>query len=59
MGGGSASLTPLTRRTLLEALTDRLDATVTFEPGVRIDKLTPLLENGELGEAGLPELSVL
>ncbi len=53
MGGGSASLTPLTSRTLLDAMTDRLGAEVIFEPGVRIDKLTPLLENGELGEAGL------
>lgn len=53
MGGGSASLTPLSRRTFLDAVTDRLAAEVTFEPGVRIDKLTPLLENGELGETGL------
>ncbi|MEM9035916.1 MAG: glycoside hydrolase family 3 C-terminal domain-containing protein [Actinomycetota bacterium] len=54
MGGGSASLTPLTRRTLLDAVTERLgDAEVVFEPGVRIDKLTPLVHSGQLGDGGL------
>ncbi len=62
MGGGSASLTPFGFRTLLDALTDRLDtiapgATVTYEPGVRIDRLTPIVRRGQLrtpsGERGL------
>ncbi len=58
MGGGSASLVPLGHRTLLEAITDRLpDATVAFEPGVRIDRLTPVVLAGQLvqpnGERGL------
>jgi beta-glucosidase len=63
MGGGSASLTPFRHRTLLAALTERLgpgtttDATITFEPGVRIDRLTPVVRKGQLrrpdGEPGL------
>ncbi len=63
MGGGSASLTPFEHRTLLAALTDRLgpgsptNATVTFEPGVRTDRLTPVVRAGQLrqpdGEPGL------
>ncbi|MEO1060153.1 MAG: glycoside hydrolase family 3 C-terminal domain-containing protein [Actinomycetota bacterium] len=53
MGGGSASLTPLSHRTFVEALTDRLDADVVFEPGVRIDKLTPLVLGSQLGDDGL------
>ncbi len=63
MGGGSASLTPFGHRTLLAALTERLgpgttaDATITFEPGVRIDRLTPVVRKGQLrrpdGEPGL------
>ncbi len=63
MGGGSASLTPLGYRTLLAAITDRIgpgtdtDATITFEPGVRIDRLTPVIRKGQLvrpdGDGGL------
>ena len=63
MGGGSASLVPLGHRTLLDALTDRIGpdsptgALVTFEPGVRIDRLTPVILRGQLrqpnGEPGL------
>ncbi len=63
MGGGSASLTPFKRRTLLAAVTDRLgpgtatDARVVFEPGVRIDRLTPVVLRSQLvqpdGEPGL------
>ena len=62
MGGGSASLTPFAHRTLLDALTDRLrdvapGATVTHQPGVRIDRLTPLAPKRRLrtpdGESGL------
>ena len=63
MGGGSASLTPFAHRTLLDALTDRVGpgsptgATVTFEPGVRTDRLTPVIRGGQLrqpnGEPGL------
>jgi beta-glucosidase len=63
MGGGSASLTPFRHRTLLAALTDRIgpgtstDATVTYAPGVRIDRLTPVVRKGQLlspsGERGL------
>jgi beta-glucosidase len=63
MGGGSASLTPFGHRTLLSAITDRIgpdsdtDATVTYEPGVRIDRLTPVVRKGQLrrpdGEPGL------
>ncbi|MEM8745211.1 MAG: glycoside hydrolase family 3 C-terminal domain-containing protein [Actinomycetota bacterium] len=53
MGGGSASLTPLGHRTLLDALSDRLTdarsgATVVTEPGVRIDRLTPLVRRPQL-----------
>ena len=54
MGGGSASLTPFAHRTLLTALTDRLgpgtatDAEIVFEPGVRIDRLTPVVRKGQL-----------
>ncbi len=63
MGGGSASLTPFGHRTLLAALTDRIgpgtdtDAEVLYEPGVRIDRLTPVIRKGQLrsptGERGL------
>ncbi|WP_420452635.1 beta-glucosidase [Ilumatobacter sp.] len=62
MGGGSASLVPFDHRTLLTAVTERLarvapDARVTHEPGVRIDRLTPIARRGELrtpnGEPGL------
>ena len=63
MGGGSASLTPFGHRTLLAALTDRVgpgtptDATITYEAGVRIDRLTPLVRKAQLvrpdGEPGL------
>ena len=62
MGGGSASLTPFGQRTLLDALTDRLAAqspstTVGYEPGVRIDRLTPIVRRGQLrtptGQPGL------
>lgn len=62
MGGGSASLTPFAHRTLLDALTDRLaadapDVEVTYEPGVRIDRLTPIVRRSQLrtpaGEPGL------
>jgi len=56
MGGGSASLQPLPHRSLLEALTDRA-GTVTFERGVRIDRLPPPLTERVLrtpeGEPGL------
>ncbi len=63
MGGGSASLVPLGQRTLLDALTDRVGpasatgASVAFEPGVRIDRLTPVVLESQLrqpdGEPGL------
>jgi beta-glucosidase len=63
MGGGSASLTPFGYRTLLAAITDRIgpgtntDATITFEQGVRIDRLTPVIRKGQLvrpdGDPGL------
>jgi beta-glucosidase len=63
MGGGSASLTPFGYRTLLAAVTDRIgpgtevDAAITFEPGVRMDRLTPVVRKGQLlrpdGEPGL------
>ena len=54
MGGGSASLTPFGHRTLLAAFTDRIGpdsatgATVSYEPGVRIDRLTPVVRKGHL-----------
>jgi beta-glucosidase len=54
MGGGSASLTPFRSRTLLEALTARIGpgsptgATVVFEPGVRTDRLTPIVRRSRL-----------
>jgi len=63
MGGGSASLVPFRRRSLLQALTDRIGpnsptgATITYEPGVRIDKLTPVVSSSRLrqpnGQSGL------
>ena len=63
LGGGSSSLTPFAHRTLLAALTDRIgpgtdtSAHVTFEPGVRIDRLTPVVRKRQLvsptGEPGL------
>ncbi len=59
MGGGSASLQPHSHRTLLDALTDRLDgaASVVYEPGVRIERLTPVLRGSQLvspsGDRGL------
>ena len=63
MGGGSASLTPFGHRTLLAAITDRVgpgtatDARIVYEPGVRIDRLTPVVRRGQLrtptGEPGL------
>ncbi len=63
MGGGSASLTPFGHRTLLAALTDRIGpgtptgAEIVYEPGVRIDRLTPVVRKGQLisptGERGL------
>ena len=43
MGGGSASLASLPTRSLLAALTARVDAEVVHEPGVRIDKMAPLV----------------
>ncbi len=63
MGGGSASLAPFGHRTFLDALIDRIgpgtDAGVEIvhEPGVRIDKLTPIPPPSQLrqpnGEPGL------
>lgn len=63
MGGGSASLVPFARRSLLQALTERVgpgtptDAAINFEPGVRIDKLTPVATGSRLrrpdGASGL------
>ena len=62
MGGGSASLTRFAERTLLDALIDRLaevqpNCTVVHEPGVRIDRLTPVPRTRQLetdtGEPGL------
>ncbi|MEM9517527.1 MAG: glycoside hydrolase family 3 N-terminal domain-containing protein, partial [Actinomycetota bacterium] len=47
MGGGSASLVPLGHRTLQTAIEERIgpatahDVDVVYEPGVRIDRLTP------------------
>ena len=63
MGGGSASLTPFGHRTLLAAIIERIgpgtatDADITYEPGARIDRLTPVVRKGQLlsptGERGL------
>lgn len=63
MGGGSASLTPFGHKTLLSALTARIgpgtptNAKIRYEPGVRIDRLTPVLRRRQLrqpnGEPGL------
>ena len=63
MGGGSASLRPFGHRTLLGAITDRLGpdsatgASIVHEPGVRIDRLTPIVRKSQLrqpdGEPGL------
>jgi len=56
MGGGSASLQPLPHRSLLAALQERAGS-VTFERGVRIDRLPPPLTERVLrtpdGEPGL------
>ncbi|MEO1056707.1 MAG: glycoside hydrolase family 3 C-terminal domain-containing protein, partial [Actinomycetota bacterium] len=54
MGGGSASLVPLGHRTLQTAIEDRIgpatahDVDVVYEPGVRIDRLTPLARGSQL-----------
>jgi beta-glucosidase len=50
MGGGSASLQPHGRRTLLDALIGRLGDTssIVYEPGVRIERLTPVLHGAQL-----------
>ncbi|MFK8024054.1 MAG: beta-glucosidase [Ilumatobacter sp.] len=53
MGGGSASLTPFGHRTLLDALTDRIagiddSIDISYEPGVRIDRLTPIVRGSRL-----------
>ena len=40
MGGGSASLEPLPHRSILDGLRER-DLTVTYEEGVRIDRMAP------------------
>ena len=48
MGGGSSSLRSLPTRKLPEALADRLPATVTLQPGVRIDKMTPIADESVL-----------
>ncbi|MEM8619702.1 MAG: glycoside hydrolase family 3 C-terminal domain-containing protein [Actinomycetota bacterium] len=54
MGGGSASLVPLGHRTLCTALEERIgpgtdtDVAVVYEPGVRIDRLTPLARGSQL-----------
>ncbi|MDX2379067.1 MAG: glycoside hydrolase family 3 C-terminal domain-containing protein [Acidimicrobiia bacterium] len=54
MGGGSASLVPFRSRTLLDAVTDRIgpgtaaDASIVYEPGVRIDKMTPVASGTQL-----------
>ncbi|MBG7605902.1 MAG: glycoside hydrolase family 3 C-terminal domain-containing protein, partial [Actinobacteria bacterium] len=63
MGGGSASLTPFAHKALLAAITARVgpgtatDAEISYEPGVRIDRLTPIVRKGQLrqpnGEPGL------
>ena len=62
MGGGSASLTPFAHRTLFEAIGDRVgktssDVAITYHPGVRIDRLTPIVRRSQLrtpsGEPGL------
>lgn len=65
MGGGSASLVPFAHRTLLDAITERVgpgtptDAVVTYEPGVRIDRLTPVIRRGQLVDpTGAPGLLV-
>jgi len=65
MGGGSASLNPLRTRTLLAAITDRIgpgtatDATVDYEVGVRIDRLTPVVRRSQLRDPdGQPGLRV-
>ncbi|NNF53124.1 MAG: glycoside hydrolase family 3 protein [Acidimicrobiales bacterium] len=58
MGGGSASLRPFGSRSFLAALTDRLPrARVSHHVGAAIDRLTPLVQQGQLqsptGEPGL------
>ena len=48
MGGGSSSLKPLSQRTLMEALSDRIDAAIVQEKGVSIDKATALPHRDQL-----------
>ena len=43
MGGGSASLEPIPYVSILRALESRLDRSLPYAPGVRIDKLPPPL----------------
>jgi beta-glucosidase len=57
MGGGSASLTPFNHRTVFDAFNDRLsedssDIALTYHPGVRIDRLTPVARSGQLRTPG-------
>lgn len=60
MGGGSSSLQPLSQRSLLQALSARLGAlgaTVVHEPGVRIDRLAPVVRRHQLRDPdGIPGL---
>lgn len=59
MGGGSSSLLPMAQRSILDALIDRVDATILHEPGVRIDRRTPLPHGHELvGTDGAPGLEL-
>jgi beta-glucosidase len=64
MGGGSASLTPFGHRTLLDALRDRFASIdpsieVSYQPGVRIDRLTPVATRSQLRTSdGTPGLRV-
>ena len=59
MGGGSSSLRPISQRTILEALTDRLEATLVYEKGVSIDKATALpLRDQLVGPDGAPGLVI-
>lgn len=53
MGGGSASLTTFAHRTMFDAMGTRLDEhssdiALTYHPGVRIDRLTPIVRRKQL-----------
>lgn len=58
-GGGSSMLRPLHQTSILEALAGRFGEHLTHAPGVRIDKYTPLADDGRwVGPGGTPGIEI-